>query len=83
MKIVKFFTLSLTALVAMGSGSIWAAECALCESIRADNALHHKNYEYYEEYQKTQAPQESAKPQEAPKAAAKTTTPPPVQPANK
>ena len=55
----------------IGTAGLSAAECALCESIRAENAAHPNKYEYYEDYLKAKENGEPTKktPEEkAPKA---------------
>jgi len=36
--------------------------CARCDQIREDNALHHKNYDYYEDFEKEQPGKPAAVP---------------------
>lgn len=50
----------------MGPVSLSAeAVCPRCEAIREDNALHHKNYQYYDDYE---AEQKNVNTPSAPKA---------------
>ncbi len=56
MKHLRKMTLILVGTIGMGAAALQAeATCARCEEIRADNAVNHKNYEYYEDYLKDQS----------------------------
>ncbi len=37
------------------SAPVRAGDCPLCESVRENNALYHKNFEYYDDYLKSEA----------------------------
>ena len=52
MKSLQKMTLALLSSTILSSASIQAVEgeCQLCKKIREDNKLHHKNYDYYEDF---------------------------------
>lgn len=73
----RYLLLTLSTFAAMTTGSyVQAADCALCEDVRAYNIAHpENNYEYYEDYLKAQNTSPSEKSKNTAKSEAPTSVP--------